>query len=96
MLNRYLGIAVGEHLGYLFTGAWTALVGVALIQSDVLHPLFGVIGLALFPFFLLGSMEFVGPFEHAGWSLAGGLVPVAYIGWSSWLLAIGIGLLIAA
>jgi Domain of unknown function (DUF4386) len=96
MLNRYLGIAVGEHLGYLFTGAWTALVGVALIQSDVLHPLFGVIGLALFPFFLLGSMEFVGPFEHAGWSLAGGLVPVAYIGWSIWLLAIGIGLLIAA
>ena len=21
--NRYLGVAVGEHLGFLFTGAWT-------------------------------------------------------------------------
>ena len=26
-LNRYLGVAVGEHLGYLFTGLWTALAG---------------------------------------------------------------------
>jgi hypothetical protein len=40
-LNRYLGVAVGEHLGYLFTGLWTALAGVALIQSDLLHPLVG-------------------------------------------------------
>jgi hypothetical protein len=29
-MNRYLGVAVGEHLGYLLTGAWTALMGVAL------------------------------------------------------------------
>jgi hypothetical protein len=94
--NRYLGVAVGEHLGYLFTGAWTALVGVALMQSDVLHPLFGVIGLFLSPLFLLGSLEFVGSFEGAGWRFAGALVPVAYIGWSIWLLAIGVGLLITA
>jgi uncharacterized protein DUF4386 len=25
--NRYLGIAVGEHLGYSLTGAWTVLAG---------------------------------------------------------------------
>jgi hypothetical protein len=89
-------VAVGEHLGYLFTGAWTALVSVALIQSEVLHPLFGVMGLVLSPLFLLGSLEFVGAFERAGWRLAGALVPVGYIGWSLWLLAIGIGLLITA
>ena len=95
-LNRYLGVAVGEHLGYLFTGLWTALVGIALIQSDVLHPVFGVIGLALAPLFVLGSLEFVGPFEPSGWRLAGTVVPLAYIGWSVWLLALGIGLLITA
>jgi hypothetical protein len=95
-LNRYLGVAVGEHLGYLFTGLWTALAGVALIQSEVLHPLFGVIGLLLAPLFALGSLEFVGPFEARGWTLAGALVPPAYIGWSLWLLALGIGLLITA
>jgi hypothetical protein len=30
---------VGEHLGYLFTGLWSALAGVALIQSNLLPPL---------------------------------------------------------
>ena len=95
-LNRYLGVAVGEHLGYLFTGAWAAFVGVALIQSDVLHPLFGVAGLVLAPLFLLGSLEFVGAFERSGWRLAGVLVPITYFGWSIWLLAIGIALLITA
>jgi Domain of unknown function (DUF4386) len=93
-LNRYLGVAVGEHLGYLFTGLWSGLVGVAVIQSDVLHPAFGVIGLALAPLFLIGSMEFVGAFEPRGWRLAGKLVPLAYIGWSLWLLAMGIALVI--
>jgi hypothetical protein len=95
-LNRYLGVAVGEHLGYLFTGLWTALVGVALIQSDLLHPLFGIVGLLLAPLFVVGSLEFVGPFEPGGWKLAGTLVPLAYIGWSVWLLAFGIGLLVTA
>ena len=95
-LNRYLGVAVGEHLGYLFTGLWSALAGVALIQSDLLHPLLGIIGLLLAPLFVLGSLEFVGPFEVRGWKLAGTLVPLAYIGWSVWLLALGIGLLITA
>ena len=92
-LNRYLGVAVGEHLGYLFTGLWTALAGVALLQSDVLHPLFGIAGLLLAPLFVLGSLEFVGGFESSGWKPAGNLVPLAYIGWSVWLLALGISLL---
>jgi hypothetical protein len=95
-LNRYLGVAVGEHLGYLFTGFWTALVGVALLQTDVLHPVFGVVGLILSPFLLLGSLEFVGAFERDGWSFAGALIPVVYIGWSIWLFALGIALLVAA
>jgi hypothetical protein len=92
-LNRYLGVAVGEHLGYMFTGLWTGLVGVAFIQSDVLHAAFGIIGLILAPLFLIGAMEFVGAFEAKGWKFAGKLVPIAYVGWSLWLLATGISLL---
>jgi Domain of unknown function (DUF4386) len=93
-INRYLGVAVGEHLGYMFTGVWTGLVGVAVIQSDVLHPAFGIIGLILAPLFVIGAMEFVGSFEARGWKLAGSLVPIAYVGWSLWLLATGISLLV--
>jgi hypothetical protein len=93
-LNRYLGVAVGEHLGYMFTGLWTGLVGAAILDSDVVHAAFGIVGLVLAPLFLVGSMEFVGANEKGGWKLAGSLVPVAYIGWSVWLIALGIGLLI--
>ena len=93
-LNRYLGVAVGEHLGYMFTGVWTGLVGVAVLQSDVVNPAFGVAGLILLPLFVLGSMEFVGPNETKGWGLAGDLVPIVYVGWSVWLLAMGIALVI--
>ncbi len=92
-LNRYLGVAVGEHLGYMFTGFWTGLVGLAIVQSDVLIPAFGVIGLILGPLFVICSLEFVGSFEARGWKIAGALVPITYIGWSLWLLAMGIALL---
>ena len=93
-LNRYLGVAVGEHLGYLFTGAWSMLVAVAILQSDVVDPAFGIVGLVLGPLFIIGSFEFVGSNERDGWKLAGALVPITYVGWSLWLLAIGIALLI--
>jgi hypothetical protein len=93
-LNRYLGVAVGEHLGYLFTGLWTGVVGVILVQSDLVHPAFGFVGLCLAPLFVVGSLEFVGPNEEAGWRLAGSIVPLAYVGWSLWLLVLGVALLI--
>jgi hypothetical protein len=95
-LNRLLGVAIGEHLGYLLTGLWTALTGVALIQSDVLHPAFGMAALALAPLFVLGSAEFVGPFEPRGWKLAGIAVPIVYVAWSLWMLAVGVGFLVTS
>jgi hypothetical protein len=93
-LNRYLGVAVGEHLGYLFTGAWTGLVGLAAIQSEQLHAAFGVSGLVLASLFVVSSFEFVGSFEPRGWKLAGTLVPITYVAWSLWLMAIGIAFLV--
>jgi hypothetical protein len=49
-----------------------------------------LIGLAL----LVGTLEFVGPNERTGWPLAGTVVPIAYIAWSLWLIALGAFLLI--
>jgi hypothetical protein len=92
--NRYLGVAVGEHLGYAFTGIWSIFAGVAILGSDAVADWLGVVGIVLGPLFLLCSLEFVGGFERAGWKLAGAVVPLAYIGWSVWLLALGIALLI--
>lgn len=53
-LNRYLGVAVGGHLGYMFTGFWPALVGAIVLQWGFLHPAFGIVGLILAPCFLVG------------------------------------------
>jgi hypothetical protein len=91
--NRYLGVGVGEHLGYALTGAWSMFAGVALIQSDAVPGWLGVIGVLIGPAFLLSSFEFVGPFERSGWKPAGQLVPIAYVIWSLWLAALGVAFL---
>jgi hypothetical protein len=92
--NRYLGVAVGEHLGYLFTGMWSVLVGVALTQSDAAPGWLGLAGIVIGVVLAICSLEFVGPAEPAGWKLAGLVIPVAYITWSAWLLVTGIFVLI--
>jgi hypothetical protein len=92
--NRYLGVAVGEHLGYLFTGTWSILVGVALTQTSVAPAWLGVLGIVVGALLALCSMEFIGKFELAGWKLASALTPIAYVAWSVWLAATGIALLI--
>jgi hypothetical protein len=92
--NRYLGVAVGEHLGYGLTGAWTTLSGVALTQTTEAPGWIGVIGIIIGPLLVLCSLEFVGGHEHSGWKLAERITPAAYIAWSLWLVATGAALLV--
>ena len=92
--HRTLGVAIGEHLGYLFTGLWTVLIGVAMTESATFDAWLGWPGVALGIALIVGSAEFAGPFEETGWSLAGKLVPIAYGLWSLWLLAAGVTLLL--
>jgi hypothetical protein len=88
--NRYLGIAIGECLGYLFTGAWTVLIGIAMLQSSMFDAWLAWPGISVGALLVLGSFEFVGRFEENGWKLAGTLVPIAYTAWSVWLIIAGI------
>ncbi|MDR6505112.1 DUF4386 domain-containing protein [Arthrobacter oryzae] len=92
--NRYLGVAVGEHLGYLFTGAWSILVGAAIMQSDTVPAWLGLVGIVVGAVLALCSLEFVGPFERDGWKVAAALTPVTYIAWSLWLVATGVAMLL--
>jgi hypothetical protein len=99
-LNRYLGVAVGEHLGYLFTGLWTAALSAAfLIANPDAHAgwytAFGIVGLILGLLLALCSLEFVGKNERNGWKFAEAVTPFAYIAWSLWLVAIGASMLLA-
>ncbi len=92
--HQYLGIGVGEHLGYLLTGVWSILVGIAVTQGSVLLPAWlGWPGMVIGAGLAVGSAEFLGPNEERGWRLAGAAIPVLYIAWSIWLLGLGIGLI---
>jgi hypothetical protein len=93
--HRYLGIGIGECLGYLLTGTWSVLTGVAMLQSSAYETWLGWPGIIIGLFLVVGSLEFVGRFEEQGWKLAGTIVPIAYIAWSVWLIVTGVMLLLA-
>ena len=92
--HRYLGVAIGECLGYLFTGTWTVLVSVAMFQSSAFKAWLAWPGIIIGLFLIVGSLEFVGRFEEQGWKLAGAIVPITYIAWSLWLVVSGLVLLV--
>jgi hypothetical protein len=94
VLHRYLGVGVGEHLGYLATGLWTILVAASIASGTVLPNWTAIAGAIIGIALLIGALEFVGPNERDGWALAGTIVPIAYIAWSIWLIALGLLLLI--
>jgi len=93
VLHRYLGVGIGEHMGYMATGAWTLLVSASIVGGGVLPAWLAVAGLVIGISLLVGTLEFVGPNEPEGWAPAGVIVPIAYIAWSIWLILIGVFLL---
>lgn len=93
-LHQYLGVGVGEHLGYLFTGLWSVLVGIAVVGGGTALPTWmGWPGIVIGAGLIVGSAEFLGPNEERGWALAGAAIPILYIVWSIWLLAMGVALI---
>lgn len=86
--HHYAGVAIGEHLGYLFTSAWTLSLCVAIVQAQVVNVLFGWLGIVP----AIGIL--VGMFEEAGMKAAGAINAISYILWSIWLIAFGVALLL--
>jgi len=86
--HRYAGVAIGEHLGYIFTSAWTILLCISIIATDLVNPLFGWLG------FVPAIGVLMGVFEETGFKPAGVINAISYILWSVWLIALGIALLL--
>lgn len=93
--NRFLGVAVGEHLGYLFTGLWTVLLSVSMLTGVRIEPILGILGCLVGLLLSLCAFEFVGRNEATGWKFAAVVTPYAYIAWSLWLVVIGGWLVLA-
>lgn len=86
--HRYVGVAIGEHLGYIFTSSWSILLCIAIIATDAMNPLFGWFGIVP----AIGVL--MGVFEETGFKAAGAINAISYILWSMWLIALGIALLL--
>ncbi len=87
--HRYAGVAIGEHLGYLFTSIWTAFISLAITQSPLFNAWLGWIG------FIPAIGIFIGLFEETGFKAAGGINAISYILWSLWLIVLGVVLILS-
>jgi hypothetical protein len=85
--HRYAGVAIGEHLGYLFTSLWTLLVCAAILGTGLVSPWLGWLGL------LPAVGVFIGVFEETGFKPAGAINAISYLLWSLWLVALGVAVL---
>lgn len=94
LMHRLFGVGIGEHLGYFLTGVWTLLVAASVLSTAALPGWLGLAGMPIGAALLIGSFEFVGPNEEHGWKLAAVIVPIAYVAWSLWLVALGVGILV--
>jgi hypothetical protein len=89
-IHQYAGVVIGEHLGFLFTGAWTIVIGVMMIGSPLFSPILGAVGILS----AIGILS--GLLEPAGWRPAGMINSISYIVWSLWLIVTGITLIVGA
>lgn len=82
--NQYLGAGVGEHVGYLLTALWTAMVSLLLMKD---HKVLAISGLVI----ALGVA--FGLLEPAGVALAASVVAISFSLWAVWALLVGVQVL---
>ena len=85
--HRYAGVALGEHLGYMFTVVWSVPVAITMFKSWLFKPWLGWLGL------LASLCIFVGLFAEIGVDTFGTVLGIGFILWSIWLTLSGAMLL---
>jgi hypothetical protein len=85
--HRFAGVAIGEHLGYIFTAAWTLVLCAAIIATGIVSPWFCWLGI------LPALAILTGVCEEAGIKAAAPVNAIGYVLWSLWLIALGIAVL---
>ncbi|MBL8153888.1 MAG: DUF4386 domain-containing protein [Anaerolineae bacterium] len=87
--HHYAGVAIGEHLGYLFTASWTFVAAAMMAASPLFASVLPLLGIAA------GVGILVGLLEPAGWKPAGMINAISYLVWSLWLVLAGLTFLFA-
>lgn len=82
--NHYLGMGVGEHLGYFFTAIWTALASALIFKTNRILAAAGTV-------IALGVIS--GMLEPFGVPMTGMINSISYTLWALWTLILGVVLL---
>lgn len=89
-MNRYAGLSIGEHLGFLAMGSWTLILAAFLSKDDGLRKWLGFTGM------LIGALMLISVLEHFGGANAasfGFLNFLANAAWTVWITALAISLI---
>lgn len=82
--NTYLGMGVGEHLGYFFTAVWTALASALIFKTNRILAASGMV-------IALGVIS--GMLEPFGVPMTGMINAISYTLWAVWTLILGVQVL---
>ena len=92
-LHQYAGVALGEHLGQLGTAMWTGLVAAELYSRIGFARWKAWLGFASGGLIATGLAEGFATVIPFNAGVLGMATPVGYVGFSVWLIAIGVSFL---
>lgn len=93
--HQYAGVALGEHLGQMFTAVWVSLISVAMLNSAVFKRWQGWTGVVIGVMMLIGLVEGFATVIAFDPGIFGVVTPVAFILLSLWMISLGVVLLLA-
>ena len=85
--NHYLGMGVGEHLGYFFTAIWTALISALVFKTNRIVAISGIV---------IAAGVISGMLEPFGVPMTGLINSISYSLWALWTLFLGVVILRSA
>lgn len=88
-LHQYAGVALGEHLGQLFTALWVLLISSAMLDSKVFRKWQGKIGIFVGILMLAGLTEGFATVINFDPGVFGLLTPLSFITLSFWMISLG-------
>lgn len=91
--HQYAGVAIGEHLGQLFTALWIMFVSIILINSQRFKKWQGYAGIIIAIMMLFGLVEGFATVIDFDAGIFGLLPMISFVGLSLWLVTLGVDLI---
>lgn len=91
-IHQFGGVLLGEHLGQLFTVAWTLIISINFIKLKIFSKWIGIFGIVSAAIYFLAQAELLATVikNMPVWE------PAGFIGstlWLIWLIIVGIGMI---